>query len=119
MFPHVPYVSLQLGILPIKHPNTYGHSESTCMYAVCNYGNNLLLDTCWYTQVWNEQDPEEEVLAMVVRTGLYTSMGSMMRQVISYSQPEQKNIFLRVSFVLCGPIHGLNTLLWIMMCMPS
>ena len=36
-------------------------------------------------QVWHAEDPEEEVLAMVVRTGLYTSTGSMIRQILSPS----------------------------------
>lgn len=35
------------------------------------------------TQVWNEKAPEEEVLALVVRTGLHTNMGSMLRQVLT------------------------------------
>ena len=33
--------------------------------------------------MWNEEDPEDEVLAMVVRTGLCTTMGSMLRQVMN------------------------------------
>ncbi len=47
-------------------------------------------------QVWNEEDAEEEVLAMVVRTGLCTSMGSMMRQVV-YNALPTRNLLLRVS----------------------
>ena len=34
-------------------------------------------------QVWNEDQADEEVLAMVVRTGLCTAMGDMLRQVIA------------------------------------
>lgn len=34
-------------------------------------------------QVWNAEDMEDEVLAMVVRTGLHSCMGSMIRQLIS------------------------------------
>lgn len=47
--------------------------------------------------VWHADDPEEEVLAMVVRTGLYTSMGSMVRQILSPSfVPAEKYPFLQV-----------------------
>ena len=35
--------------------------------------------------MWHAEDPEEEVLAMVVRTGLHTCMGSMIRQILSPS----------------------------------
>lgn len=34
-------------------------------------------------QVWNEMAAEEEVLALVTRTGLHTSMGTMLRQVMT------------------------------------
>lgn len=34
-------------------------------------------------QVWNEAKSDEEVLAMVVRTGLCTTMGTMLRQVMA------------------------------------
>lgn len=34
-------------------------------------------------QVWNLEDAEDEVLAMVVSTGLNTCMGSMVRQLIA------------------------------------
>lgn len=34
-------------------------------------------------QVWNADDPEDEPLALVVRTGLNSTMGSMVRQLIS------------------------------------
>lgn len=34
-------------------------------------------------QVWNEQCPNEETLALVVRTGLCTAVGSMLRQVMA------------------------------------
>ena len=33
-------------------------------------------------QVWNEEDPEDEVLALVVRTGFNSTMGNMLRQVV-------------------------------------
>lgn len=40
---------------------------------------------CWLggAQVWNEAHAEEEVLGMVIRTGLYTTMGTMLRQVMA------------------------------------
>ena len=34
-------------------------------------------------QVWNEKGADKEVLAMVVRTGLCTAMGDMLRQVMA------------------------------------
>ena len=34
-------------------------------------------------QVWNEDQADEEVLAMVVCTGLCTAMGDMLRQVVA------------------------------------
>lgn len=34
-------------------------------------------------QVWNEQDPNGETLAFVVRTGLCTTMGLMLRRVMA------------------------------------
>lgn len=37
----------------------------------------------WYVQVCNVEDAEDEVLAMVVRTGLNTTMGAMVRQLIA------------------------------------
>lgn len=33
--------------------------------------------------MWNADDLEDEVLAMVVRTGLNTCMGSMVRQMLA------------------------------------
>ncbi|KAL0021224.1 hypothetical protein WJX79_004043 [Trebouxia sp. C0005] len=33
-------------------------------------------------QVWNEEDPEDEVLALVVRTGFNSTMGNMLRQIV-------------------------------------
>lgn len=46
-------------------------------------------------QVWNEEDAEDEVLAMIVRTGLHTSMGGMMRQV-DYNAMPARNQLIRV-----------------------
>ena len=61
--------------------------QSTTSVA-CNifalYSNAALMAvslTIW--QVWNEDQPDEEVLAMVVRTGLCTAMGDMLRQVVA------------------------------------
>ncbi|DBA71773.1 TPA: hypothetical protein ACH3X2_011039 [Trebouxia sp. C0005] len=39
-------------------------------------------------QVWNAQDAQDEVLVMVVRTGLNTTMGTMVRELISPSKGE-------------------------------
>lgn len=66
-------------------------------------------------QVWNEEDPEDEVLAMVVRTGLCTTMGSMLRQVMN---PLQDGIaawatdpFLPVSSLAIWAVHPVMCLL--------
>lgn len=52
-------------------------------------------DVAVHTQVWNEEDAEEEVLAMVARTGLHTSMGSMMRQIF-YNATHSTPRFIKV-----------------------
>lgn len=50
--------------------------------------------------MWHADDPEEEVLAMVVRTGLHTSMGSMVRQILSPSfTSAEKHPFLQVELI--------------------
>ena len=51
-------------------------------------------------QVWNEEDAEDEVLAMVVRTGLHTSMGGMMRQVVYNAMPAESQL-IRVGLSAC------------------
>ena len=38
-------------------------------------------DTAPVEQVWNEDYADEEVLAMVVRTGFHATMGNMLKQV--------------------------------------
>ena len=43
-------------------------------------------------QVWNEEDAKEEVVAMVVRTGLRTSMGAM----IAYKSRSSTPRFMKV-----------------------
>lgn len=51
-------------------------------------------------QVWNAEDPEEEVLAMVVRTGLNTTMGDMVRQILSPAfAPGEKHPFIQVTLL--------------------
>lgn len=37
---------------------------------------------CVHLQVWNENDEQDECLAMVVRTGLNTSVGKMLRPLV-------------------------------------
>ena len=50
-------------------------------------------------QVWNEQHPNEETLALVVRTGLCTAVGSMLRQVMA---PLNSTSHFRDPFVKVG-----------------
>ena len=53
---------------------------------------------CLFLQVWNAVDTEDEVLAMVCRTGLNTQVGSMVRQLASPSlRAHHKDPFIRVS----------------------
>ena len=49
--------------------------------------------------MWNEEDAEDEVLAMVARTGLKTTVGNLLRQVMSAVQATQsrKDTFVVVS----------------------
>lgn len=54
-----------MGIILLRH--------MLCFHAVIRHA----------VQVWNEQHPEEETLAFVVRTGLYTTTGLMLRQVMA------------------------------------
>jgi len=60
--------------------------------------------------VWNESNAEDEVLVMVVRIGLCTTMGNMLRQVTNPLHNTQlyKDPFLRVSQLLWH--QGLRTL---------
>ena len=53
-----------------------------------------------HLQVWNEEDAEDEVLAMVARTGLRTTVGNLLRQVVSpaYASQPRKDTFVVVSF---------------------
>ncbi|DBA77187.1 TPA: hypothetical protein ACH3X1_009761 [Trebouxia sp. C0004] len=55
-------------------------------------------------QVWNESNAEEEVVMMVVRTGLCTTMGNMLRQVTNPLHNTQlyKDPFLRDLFSFCA-----------------
>lgn len=61
---------------------------------------NLGIVAGFVEQVWNAEDPEEEVLAMVVRTGLNTTMGNMVRQTLSPAfAPAEKHPFIQVTLL--------------------
>lgn len=51
------------------------------------------------SQVWNEEDAEDEVLAMVARTGLRTTVGNLLRQVMCpvHAVEPRKDTFVTVS----------------------
>lgn len=70
-------------------------NSQVCACKLCQRPNKMSIELKGM-QVWNEEDAEDEVLAMVVRTGLCTSMGSMMRQVVHNGMPT-RNLLLRVS----------------------
>lgn len=68
----------------------------------------------WHTgQVWNEQDPSEETLALVVRTGLCTTMGAMLRHVMA---PVNITIwldpFVKVLYHVLCTLLGCQTIPW-------
>ena len=50
-------------------------------------------------QVWNEEDAEDDVLGMVVRTGLRTTVGNLLRQVMCpvHTAEPHKDTFVVVS----------------------
>ena len=50
------------------------------MYILCIL---LVASSLHIWQVWSEDQADEEVLAMVVRTGLCTAMSDMLRQVMT------------------------------------
>ena len=47
-------------------------------------------------QVWNTDDPEDEPLAMVVRTGYNTTVGAMARQLLAPTRLPQIDPFVEV-----------------------
>lgn len=80
--------------------------------------------------MWNERDEQDEVLAMVVRTGLHTSVGQMVRPLVdphwAPGQPEVRTplgllrqvtllvLMLPAEHILCrraGPILVISLLL--------
>ncbi len=52
-------------------------------------------------QVWNPADSEEEVLVMVCRTGLNTTMGGMVRSLLAPIKAyQEKDPFIQVQHVM-------------------
>lgn len=50
-------------------------------------------------QVWNPDDAEEEVLVMVCRTGLHTTMGGIIQQLLTPTRMyKEKDPFLLVGY---------------------
>ena len=47
--------------------------------------------------MWNAADPEDEVLAMVVRTGINSTVGAMIKQIVAPSRMQRPDPFLQVS----------------------
>lgn len=57
-------------------------------------------------QVWNAEDAEDEVLAMVCRTGLNTQVGSMVRELIAPTTlPREKDTFTMVGNRDCAVLR--------------
>ena len=65
----------------------------------CDLPSPLRVRAC-NVQVWNEEDGEDEVLAMVARTGLRTTVGNLLRQVMSpvHATQPRKDTFVVVSY---------------------
>ena len=63
---------------------------------------------CW--QVWNDEDQDDEVLAMVVRTGCNSTIGNMLRQAVRPSSfLSAADTLVTVSSPCCFPIsHAIN-----------
>ena len=58
-------------------------------------------------QVWNPEDAEDEVLAMVCRTGLNTQMGSMVRELVTPTTlSARKDTFVKVSNPRAASSHA-------------
>ena len=56
------------------------------------------LESVNIVQVWNPEEPQEEVLVMIVRTGFNTVMGAMVRELVSPTKVFiQKTPFTAVS----------------------
>ena len=67
----------------------------------CCKPNKILGQFC--IQVWNPDSPEDEVLVMVCRTGLRTTIGEMIRELIAPSRViKQKNAFVPVSAAMAS-----------------
>ena len=61
----------------------------------------------FHEQVWNAQDPEDEVLAMIVRVKLDTTMGSMVRELIApVAAAKEKEPFEAVSSCMLWPLDA-------------
>lgn len=62
------------------------------------------MEAVLHAQVWNAQDSEDEVLAMVVRVKLDTIMGSMVRELIApVAAVKEKEPFEAVKALCNGP----------------
>ncbi len=68
----------------------------------------LVMYGCWHSlqsylqtlgwQVWNAEDAKDDVLAMVVRTGINSTLGTLVKQFISPTQRPGHDPFINVSF---------------------
>lgn len=75
-------------------------ASCTCWVCITYTGMCSVMDTCVCGQVWNEEDADEEVLAMVARTGLRTTVGALLRQVLNpmHLTEYRKDPFVKVGF---------------------
>lgn len=85
-------------MLIYEFDNTKGCAMQQCYVIRCSNATQCHAAPLRDAQVWNEEDAEEEVLAMVVRTGLHTSMGAMMRHIFHNATPSTPR-FIKVSYM--------------------
>ena len=59
--------------------------------------------------MWNPEDAEEEVLVMVCRTGLHTTMGGIIQQLLTPTRLYKE----KDPFLLVGCCHSFLSAVWV------
>ena len=66
----------------------------------CQHSDRPSALPVWCVQVWNPEAPDDEVLAMVCRTGLNTVMGVMVKELLApIRRYKERNPLLPVSAI--------------------
>ena len=80
---NLPLLPILLLLLPAVHgllPALWCEAAYFSSHIECGQMTGLSISAC--AQVWNDKDEQDECLAMVVRTGLNTTVGDMMRPLL-------------------------------------